>query len=77
MSLFKVALVAVLAVGSIATAVPTTASAAPYDRHDRWDHRGDRGHHYGRRDRHRTRVCRNVRIHHHWQRVCHWEYRRW
>jgi Ni/Co efflux regulator RcnB len=76
----KIALVSILAVSSIAAAVP--ASADPYDGHrDRGDrhgdrHRGDRwdrGHNRG----HRVRVCRNVRIHHHWERVCRWEYRRW
>lgn len=78
MSKLKIALVSALAVSSIAAAVPATASADPWhgrhddrwDRHhDRWDRHHDRGH--------RVRVCRNVRYHHHWERVCHWEYRRW
>jgi Ni/Co efflux regulator RcnB len=81
MNTLKIALAASLLAGTVATAVPVAALADP---HDRWEHREDRREHR-REDRwdrhhrggHRVQVCRNVRYHHHWERVCRLEYRRW
>lgn len=73
MTKLKVALAAAMAVSSIAVvAAPEVAAARPH--HGGWHHGGD-GWHHGRG--HRVRVCRTIRHHHHVERVCHWEYRRW
>ncbi|MDB5430537.1 MAG: hypothetical protein JWP35_1653 [Caulobacter sp.] len=67
MTKLKLALAAAIAVSTIAVAVPEVASARPHH-----------GHGYGASHHVRkVKVCRNVRIGHHWKKVCRWESRRW
>jgi hypothetical protein len=78
----KIAVAAAMALSAVA-AIPATASADPHDRWERhrmhegrWGHRheGQWGYRHGGRH---GRVCRDVRIGHHWEHRCHLGRRGW